>query len=390
MARRFDRLSRSKIRKLKPGEQITEHGITAECLKDSDIRYTVNIMVDGERIHRVIGRASEGTTRTQAEDFIEKARSDAREERLNLPRGRKISLTFKAASEVYLDMMREGGGKNMEEKERHFKQHLNPDLGKMPVDKISDFTLKKLRRNMVETRGLSEGTFTNVYATYRHMGNVLYREKKIRKPLATLDNLGTPNNRRDYVLSNIEKKRLLDAALKDSNARIWLFVMMGLNTGLRHSEILSAHFEHLDVDRRRLRVRVKGGRWREQPLTRAITGILRREHEMAINPDSWVFPNPRSKSGRVESMKKAFRRVVVRAGLNPVKIIPHTMRHTAITDLSETGADFQTIQAFSGHKSIEMVMRYVHARDERVNDALDAFEASTNIEQIDEPTKQRS
>ncbi|MFB3105828.1 MAG: tyrosine-type recombinase/integrase, partial [Pseudomonadales bacterium] len=299
-------------------------------------------------------------------------------------------LTFAAASEIYLDMMREGGGKNMEEKERHFKQHLNPDLGKMPVDKISDFTLKKLRRNMTETRGLSEGTFTNVYATYRHMGNVLYRAKKIRKPLATLDNLGTPNNRREYVLSGVEKKKLLDAALKDSNTRIWLFVMMGLNTGLRHLEILSARFEHLDVDRRRLRVRVKGGRWREQPLTRAITGILRHEREMATNPDSWVFPNPRSKSGHVESMKKAFRRVVVRAGLNPVKIIPHTMRHTAITDLSETGADFQTIQAFSGHKSIEMVMRYVHARDERVNEALDAFEASTNIEQIDELTRRRS
>ena len=66
------------------------------------------------------------------------------------------------------------------------------------------------------------------------------------------------------------------------------------------------------------------------------------------------------------------------------------MRHTAITDLSETGADFQTIQAFSGHKSIEMVMRYVHARNERVDEALDAFEASTNIEQNDELNRQRS
>jgi integrase len=390
MARRFDKLSRDRIRKLKPGERITEHGITAECLKDGDIRYSVNIMVDGERIHRVIGRASEGTTRTQAEDFIEKTRSDAREDRLHLPKGRKIALTFKAAAELYLDMMRQGGGKNMEEKERHFKHHLNPELGKMPIDKISDFTLKKLRRSMTETRGLSEGTFINVYATYRHMGNTLYREKRIRKPLATLDGLGTPDNRREYVLSRNEKENLLDAALKDSNTRIWLFVMMGLNTGLRHSEILSARYEHLDVDRRRLRVRVKGGRWREQPLTRAITRILQNEREMADDDEEWVFPNPRSKSGHVDSMKKAFRRVVGCAGLDPAKVIPHTMRHTAITDLSETGADFQTIQAFSGHKSNEMVMRYVHARTERVNDALDAFETGTNIEHIGEPNRRRS
>jgi hypothetical protein len=47
-------------------------------------------MVDGQRIHRVIGRESDGTTRTQAEDFIEKVRTEARHGRLNLPKGRKM------------------------------------------------------------------------------------------------------------------------------------------------------------------------------------------------------------------------------------------------------------------------------------------------------------
>lgn len=390
MARKFDKLTRAKIRRLKPGGRITEHGITAECLKDGDIRYSVNIMVDGERIHRVIGRASEGTTRTQAEDFIEKARSDARDERLNLPRGRKISLTFKSASEVYLEMLREGGGKNIDEKERHFKQHLNPELGKMSLDKISTFTLKKLRRKMTETQKLSEGTFLKVYATYRHMGNTLYQAEKIRKPIASLGKLSVPDNRREYVLSDAEKEKLLIASLNDSNTRIWLFVMMGLNTGLRHSEILSARFENLDVERRRLRVLVKGGYWRKQPLTRTITDVLEHEREMADDDEEWFFPNPRSESDHVDSMKKAFQRVVTAAKLDPKKITPHIMRHTAITDLSGTGADFRTIQAFSGHKSTEMVMRYIHAREERINEALDLMDGSTNVEQIDAPVERRS
>ena len=59
-------------------------------------------MVDGQRIHRVIGRESDGTTRTQAEEFIEKARQDAKAGRLNLPTGRKIALGFKEAAEKYL------------------------------------------------------------------------------------------------------------------------------------------------------------------------------------------------------------------------------------------------------------------------------------------------
>ena len=61
---------------------------------DGDGRYTVNIMVDGQRIHRVIGKESEGVTRKQAEEFIEKVRTDARQGRLNLPKGRKLTLGF--------------------------------------------------------------------------------------------------------------------------------------------------------------------------------------------------------------------------------------------------------------------------------------------------------
>jgi len=82
MTRRFSRLTRPEIRKLKPGASITEHGITAEGLADGDVRYSVNVMVDGQRIHRMIGRDSESVTRTQAEDFIETKRTEAREERL--------------------------------------------------------------------------------------------------------------------------------------------------------------------------------------------------------------------------------------------------------------------------------------------------------------------
>jgi len=46
MALRFSRLDRPAIRRLKLGEKITEHGITAERLADGDLRYSVDVMVD--------------------------------------------------------------------------------------------------------------------------------------------------------------------------------------------------------------------------------------------------------------------------------------------------------------------------------------------------------
>jgi integrase len=383
MPLRFARLSRPSIRRLKLGEKITEHGISAERLKDGDIRYSVNIMVDGERIHRVVGRESNGTTRTQAEDFISKTRADARDGRLQLPKGRKTPLTFAKAAKRYLEGEREVGAKDMASKEGHLRLHLVPYFGSMRVERISKFTVEKFR-NKLRQKGMAEGGIIRVLATFRHMGNRLAnKEPPVIPAPFKMPTLGKTDNRRDYVLTPEGMAALLDAALNDSNSYIWLFIKMGLSTSLRHSEILSARFELLNEHRRRLRVRVKGGKWRDQPLSREMTETLIRERGMAAAPGIWIFPNPAAESGHMESMKKAFRRCVIRAGLDPTKVIPHTMRHSAITAFAETGADVRTIQKFSGHETLDMVYRYTHARDTRVDDALEKMERGrTEPEQI--------
>lgn len=135
MALRFTRLDRPSIRRLKPGDKIVEHGIAAERLTNGDVRYSVNFMVDGQRIHRVIGRASEGVTRTQAEEFISKARSDAREGRRQLSRGRKTPLTFAKAAKRYLESEQEVGAKDLISKEAHLRLHLVPYFSNMRVDR---------------------------------------------------------------------------------------------------------------------------------------------------------------------------------------------------------------------------------------------------------------
>ncbi len=378
MTLRFTRLDRPSTRRLKPCNKITEHGITAERLANSDIRYSVNVMVDGQRIHRVIGRATDGTTRSQAEDFIAKVRSDAKHGRLSLPRGRKLHRTFEKAADLYLTRLKEAGGKDLVNNEQHLRSHLIPYLGQMRLDKISTFTLQKLQKHCRE-KGLSESTINRVLATYRRMGRRLAEWGAIpaRPPMITLKR---EDNRRTFVISADEEERLLQAALADSNSYVWLFTKLGLATGLRHSEMLNARFENFDPSRRRLRVKVKGGKRRNQPLTRGITAVLQRELEMAEDPNGWIFPNPRAASGHLERIVMAFRRTVARAGLDPKVVTPHVMRHTAITRLAEAGADVKTIQEFSGHESLEMVMRYAHAQDRAIDRALDKLEGRTVVE----------
>ncbi len=349
-----------------------------------DLRYSVNVMVDGERIHRVVGYDSGGTTRTQCEEFIAKVRSDARGDRLDLPKGRKIPLTFAKAAAIYLEREREVGGRDLESKARHLKLHLTPYFGTMRVDRISKFTIEKFR-NALRKKGMAEGGIIRILATFRHMGNRLANaEPSVIPAPFKMPKLGQVENRREYILPIEAESELLAAALNDSNPYIWLFIKLGLSTSMRHAEILSSRFDMLDTKRRRLRVRVKGGDWRDQPLSREMTEILIREREMASESDGWVFPNAKSSSGHYDSMKKPFKRCVIRVGLDPAKVTPHTMRHTAITNFAETGADARTIQRFSGHETLDMVHRYTHARDARVDDALEKMERGrTEPERID-------
>ena len=94
----FKKLARPSLRSLRAGESLTEHGISFERIASGDGVFSVNVMVDGRRIHRVIGRESEGVTRRQAEQFIERVRSEAREGRLSLPAGRKTHMRFSEAA----------------------------------------------------------------------------------------------------------------------------------------------------------------------------------------------------------------------------------------------------------------------------------------------------
>jgi hypothetical protein len=94
-------------------------------------------MVDGQRIHRVIGRESDGTTRTQAEEFIDKARQDAKAGRLNLPKGRKLALSFREAADKYLTKLEQEGGKDIPMKRYRLDQHLVPFFGDAPLSKIA-------------------------------------------------------------------------------------------------------------------------------------------------------------------------------------------------------------------------------------------------------------
>ena len=377
MALKFNRLNRTAIRALTPGEQIQEHGIVAIGLKNGDVRYTVNVMVDGQRIHRVIGCQSEGITREQAERAIESLRTRAREGRLDLPQGRKVHRTVAEAAEEYLKRLDATDGKDMVNKCRHLRTHLIPALGPERFDQISEFRLKQYRRMRTDA-GASDATVNRELSTLSH---VFHRAAS--KGWAWIGKDDVPEipkeretRKKIRILTSEECARLLRAAVSDQDDRLWLFVMFGLNACMRHGEILRRRYDEIDWENCRIWIdKAKAGE-REQPITPSLRDALRRKFETEDDQTGWIFPSrwKQSKQPYRKSMEDGFRRAVIRAGLDPATCTPHIMRHTAITRLVKNKTDVPTIQKISGHKTPAMVLHYVHIFGEHIDHEMSVLD----------------
>jgi len=164
MTLRYSTLDRRSLRRLKPHQRISEHGITAERLADGDLRYSINVMVDGRRIHRVIGKESDGVTRTQCEEFIGSAKSEARAGRLSLPKGRKLALSFGTAADTYIRLLENGAGKNIAIKRRQLRMYLKPFFGVMRLDAITTFAVDRYKKRRIDA-GAAAGTINRELAT---------------------------------------------------------------------------------------------------------------------------------------------------------------------------------------------------------------------------------
>ena len=372
MARGFNSLTRPAIRNLKPGGVISEHGITFRRDASGDGVFSVNIMVDRRRIHRVIGRESEGVTRQQAEDFIASARTDARRDRLELPDGRKVALGFEEAASRYVERLKEEGGKNLNAKERQLRQHLTPFFKAKPLAQIETFDVERFKRAR-RGEGAAPATINRELAVLSQLLNKAIEWRWLKARKAKINRFREENGRIVY-LTNDQCLALLTGAEQDHNENVHAFVMVGLHTSMRHGEILAIRLADIDFQRRVIWIpKAKAGA-REQPITNELAEYLKRRVEMLPPGTEWLFPSLGSATGHAHTIRKAFRRSVERAGLDPDQITPHTLRHTAVTHLVQSGVDLPTVQRISGHKTLAMVARYAHQNGAHIQAAMDRLQ----------------
>lgn len=169
--------------------------------------------------------------------------------------------------------------------------------------------------------------------------------------------------------------RLAKAKPGAAGVRDYAILRLAGELGLRRNEIVSLDVDDVDREARELRIRGKG-KQQKQSISCSPKTMDAVQAWLAVRPKprkgSALFTN--LIPGRVERLSPEAVYMIVRslgqAALPPhsrKRISPHKIRHTAITSaLQQTkrlGVGREAVKAFSRHKDMRMVLRYIDADD---------------------------
>ena len=135
-------------------------------------------------------------------------------------------------------------------------------------------------------------------------------------------------------------------------------VRFALATAMRRGEVLSLLWSNVNLDGRvAVLPMTKNGDMRRVPLSIDAIAVLKEQR----------LSNIQSITGKVFdvspiSLDKAWRRACRSAGIAGLRF--HDLRHEAISRLFELGLNPMEVSAISGHKTLQMLMRYTHLKAE--------------------------
>ena len=202
---------------------------------------------------------------------------------------------------------------------------------------------------------------------YRHDLIAVNPMSKFRPPKVS-PGLPRPIHRKDL-------ERLMQAIRKSKPRERLLFTLLA-ETGIRIDEALSIYVEDivLSAGQEGIRFRGKGEHEREVPLPfefkslKLLRAYLRNE-DLTAGP---LFRTGKYKDQRMSYGTALYQwtKLCEQAG---VKCGIHQLRHTAATELVNSGVGVGTVRQLLGHRNLQTTQRYAELSGQTVRHELDAF-----------------
>jgi site-specific recombinase XerD len=166
--------------------------------------------------------------------------------------------------------------------------------------------------------------------------------------------------------NQLEKKKIRDKAI----------ILVGFSGGFRRSELVNIDYEDLEFVNEGLKIFIKRSKTDQsgEGMIKAIPYFDNKIFCPVIAIKNWInFSEIRS--GKIFSVSDKSIALIIKkyaliAGLDPNKYGGHSLRSGFATSAAESGAEERNIMAMTGHKTTQMVRRYIQEANLFKNNAL--------------------
>ena len=153
-------------------------------------------------------------------------------------------------------------------------------------------------------------------------------------------------------------------------------ILIGFAGGFRRSELVDIDYEDLDFVPEGVKIFVKRSKTDQsgEGMTKGIPHFSNSDYCPVISLKNWIEKSE-IKSGKIfnmsdKSVALTVKKYTALAGLDPNKYSGHSLRSGFATSAAELGAEERNIMAMTGHKTTQMVRRYIQEANLFKNNAL--------------------
>jgi len=175
-----------------------------------------------------------------------------------------------------------------------------------------------------------------------------------------------------------ELPKFFKALSEEENTTARDYIFISLFTGARRSNVLAMHWDDVNLERATWTIpETKTGESHTIPLMPEVIEILKKRR---LNFNPWVFPS-NSKSGHLEDPKKAWKRILEKAGIKDLRI--HDLRRSLGSWQAATGANLSIIGKTLAHKNVTTTSIYARLNIDPVRESMaKATEAMRNAGKV--------
>ena len=188
--------------------------------------------------------------------------------------------------------------------------------------------------------------------------------------------LGSRQKAKKPILINDLK--LIIKAINKENIRDKALILTGFAGGFRRSELVNIYFEDIELVPEGVKILIKRSKTDQsgEGIIKAIPYFDNQEFCPVLALKKYIYQKFKDKNNnRIfdisdKSVALIIKRYAEKAGLDATKYAGHSLRSGFATTAAEFGAEERNIMAMTGHKTTQMVRRYIQEANLFKNNAL--------------------